>query len=135
MTIPVGELRGITPEIAGKLKNLGIKDSDDLIAQCKTPKQRSDFAKKAEVDAKALMELCNRADLVRIKGVAGAYSDLLEEAGVDTVKELAGRVPANLQAKLAEVSAAKKGTGRVPTLAMVEDWVAEAKTLPKALEY
>jgi hypothetical protein len=33
---------------------------------------------------------------MRINGVAGQFSELLEAAGVDTVKELKHRVPANL---------------------------------------
>lgn len=42
----------------------------------------------AGVAVEAMLELANRADLARIKGIAGVYSDLLEEAGVDTIKEL-----------------------------------------------
>ena len=82
-----------------------------------------------------VLELANRSDLIRIKGVAGAFCDLLENAGVDTVKELSGRVPANLQVKLAEVSEKMKLSHRTPTLEMVTDWVTQAKALPKTLEY
>jgi hypothetical protein len=66
---------------------------------------------------------------MRINGVGSEFSDLLENSGVDSVKELATRVPANLQAKMAEVNEAKKLTRRTPNLAEVEKWVAEAKTL------
>jgi predicted flap endonuclease-1-like 5' DNA nuclease len=73
--------------------------------------------------------------VIEIKGVAGAFSDMLENAGVDTVKELAGRVPENLQAKLAEVNEKMKLSQRTPTIDMVADWVKQAKVLPKTLEY
>jgi predicted flap endonuclease-1-like 5' DNA nuclease len=73
--------------------------------------------------------------LSRVKGVAGVYSDLLEQAGVDTVKELAGRRPDNLHAKMVEVNKEKNLTGRLPTSEMVESWVAQAKELPKFLTY
>ena len=44
------------------------------------------------------------ADLFRIKGVGEEYSDLLEEAGVDTVAELATRNADNLHAKILEIN-------------------------------
>jgi len=77
----------------------------------------------------------NIADLFRIKGVGEEYSDLLEEAGVDTVVELSKRVPEHLHAKVVEVNEAKKLVRVVPTLAMIESWIAEAKTLPRKIEY
>jgi predicted flap endonuclease-1-like 5' DNA nuclease len=82
-----------------------------------------------------LLELVNRADLARIKGVSGVYSDLLEEAGVDTVKELATRRPDNLHAKLLQTNEAKQLTQRPPAAAQVEDWVEQAKALPKLVSY
>jgi predicted RecB family nuclease len=72
---------------------------------------------------------------MRIKGVGEEYSDLLEAAGVDTVKELATRNPGNLHKAMLETNAAKKLVRRDPSLAEVEAWVREAKTLPAVLSY
>jgi predicted flap endonuclease-1-like 5' DNA nuclease len=77
----------------------------------------------------------NLADLMRIKGVGEEYSDLLEEAGVDTVKELKLRKPENLYKTMIEVNQAKKLVRRVPTLKEVEQWVAEAGKLPPVVTY
>ncbi len=74
-------------------------------------------------------------DLYRIKGIGSEYSELLEASGVDTVKELKNRVPANLEKKMTEVNTQKKLTRRVPTLAMVTDWIEQAKKLPAGVEY
>jgi hypothetical protein len=63
------------------------------------------------------------------------FSDLLENAGVDTVKELATRNAANLHAKLLETNAAMQLTQRMPTAEQVTDWIAQAKELPKYLSY
>jgi len=125
----------MTEDLAAKFVAAGIKNSDDLLAQLKTAKERKEAAGKIGIDPKVVLELANRADLIRIKGVAGAFSDLLENAGVDTGKELAGRVPENLQAKLAEVNEKMKLAHRTPTVEMVKDWVTQAKELPKILEY
>lgn len=87
------------------------------------------------VQARTILELANRAVLSRVWGIAGVYSDLLEQAGVDTVKELAARNPNNLHAKLVELNAQKRLTGRVPPKNFVKRWIAEAKDLPGSLKY
>lgn len=99
------------------------------------PAGRKELAALCGCDVKIVLELCNRADLARIKGISGVYSDLLEEAGVDTVKELATRRPDNLHAKINETNDQKQLTQRPLTLDQVEDWVGQAKALPKVLHY
>jgi hypothetical protein len=64
-------------------------------------------------------------------GGAGAR----KAAGVDTVPELARRSPSELAKKMAEAGKARKLTRRMPSEAEVGKWVAQAKTLPAALEY
>jgi predicted flap endonuclease-1-like 5' DNA nuclease len=82
-----------------------------------------------------ILEWVNLADLLRIKGLGEEFSDLLEEAGVDTVPELAQRNPENLHQKMVEVNEAKNLVRRVPGLAQVTDWVAQAKELPRVITY
>ena len=74
------------------------------------------------------------ADLFRINGVGEEYSDLLEASGVDTVVELSKRIPANLHAKLLKVNAEKNLVRRPPALSEVEQWVQEAKNLPRRIQ-
>jgi predicted flap endonuclease-1-like 5' DNA nuclease len=77
----------------------------------------------------------NRADLMRVKGIGEEYSDLLEAAGVDTVKELRNRRPTNLLKRMVDANKKKKLVRRLPTEAMVERWVAQAKELPPVVRY
>lgn len=135
MAISIGKLRGMSVEVAAKLKEQGISNSDQLLEAARTSAGRKTLAEQAGVESRVILGLANRADLARVRGIAGVFSDLLEQAGVDTVKELAARNPDNLQAKLAEVNAEKKLAGRAPNLSMVKDWVGQAKELPKLLEY
>jgi uncharacterized membrane protein HdeD (DUF308 family)/predicted flap endonuclease-1-like 5' DNA nuclease len=107
----------------------------DLLSRGKTPMERAALARDLGVDSQKILTYLNLADLQRINGVGVVYAYLLEESGVDTVKELATRNPANLTAKMTEVNAVKSITKRVPPQGEVEKWVAEAKTLPPALEY
>jgi predicted flap endonuclease-1-like 5' DNA nuclease len=127
------DIEGIGPVMAAKLAEAGVKTTGGLLKAGGTAAGRKTLAEATEIDAKKLLEWVNRADLMRIRGVGSQYSDLLEEAGVDTVKELGVRRPDNLHAKMLEINAAKKLVRRPPTLANVEAWVAEAKTLPAAV--
>lgn len=135
MSTPVQQLKGASETIVEALRAQGFTTNEQLVEAAATPEQRKQLAADCQCEAKDLLELANRADLARIKGVSGVYSDLLENAGVDTVKELATRNAANLHAKLEETNAALQLAGREPTAAQVEDWVAQAKDLPKHLSY
>lgn len=128
-------LRGASADLVEKLKGLDVTDSNRLVEAAATPAQRKTLASSCGCDTKTILELANRADLARIKGISGVYSDLLENAGVDTVKELATRNAANLHAKLVETNDAMQLTQRVPTAEQVAQWVEQAKALPKLLKY
>ena len=132
---PVIEVEGIGPVYGKKLNDAGIKNTDQLLNACKTKVMRLKLAADSGIDESHILRFANMVDLFRIHGVGSEYADLLEASGVDTVKELATRNPANLTAKMAEVNNEKKLVRRIPTAKMVEKWVNEAKTLPGALEY
>ena len=132
---PVIEVEGIGPVYGKKLNDAGIKNTDQLLNACKTKAMRLKLAADSGIDESHILRFANMVDLFRIHGVGSEYADLLEASGVDTVKELATRNPANLTAKMAEVNNEKKLVRRIPTEKMVGKWVNEAKTLPGALEY
>lgn len=81
------------------------------------------------------MEWANHADLFRTKGIGSEYADFLEGAGVDSSSELALRKAINLAKKMEEVNAVKKLVRRTPTESIVEDWIAQAKKLPKVITH
>ena len=135
MAVPIIKLRGMSNQLEAQLKSRGIFNSDQLLDAARTPAGRKALAEYAAVETRVILELANRSDLARVKGIGGVFSDLLEHAGVDTVKELATRRSDNLYAKLIEINAQQKLTGRAPTQNAVESWVAQAKTLPAVLEY
>lgn len=131
----IEEIEGIGAEYGAKLEAAGVTTVEALLERGASAKGRGDLAEATGLTASRILEWVNRADLMRIKGVGSEYSDLLEASGVDTVKELAQRVPANLHAKMTEVNEAKKLVRAMPALSQVETWVAEAKTLPGVVTY
>lgn len=135
MGISIKKLRGIDEVLAEKLSSKGLATSDKFLDVAKAVAGRKELAKACDVDVKVILELANRADLARVKGVAGVFGDLLEAAGVDTVKELATRRPDNLHAKILQVNADKSVAGRNPTEKDVISWVSQAKELPPTLVY
>jgi len=135
MTTPLKDLRGASTSLVEALTAEGITDNEAFVDAAAAPDQRKSLAARCDTDVSTILELANRADLARINGVSGVYSDLLENAGVDTVKELATRNPANLHQKLVETNDAMQLTQRPPTAAQVEAWIAQAKDLPKLLSY
>jgi len=136
MNMPkIEDIEGIGPVYAKKLSDVGVKTVAQLLKVGAGAKGRDELAEKAGIDRKLILEWVNHADLYRIKGVGQEYSDLLEEAGVDTVVELATRKPENLHAKIQEVNAAKKLVRRPPSAKMVADWVHQAKDLPRVVTH
>jgi len=128
-------VEGIGPVYAQQLKEAGIRSTDALLAAGATPEGRKDIAAKTGIGDALILRWVNHVDLFRIKGVGEEYSDLLEVAGVDTVVELAQRVPANLYAKLVEVNQAEKRVRKLPTEKQVKDWIKQAKKLPRKISY
>lgn len=135
MPYNVRRIEGIGEVYAGKLEEIGIRTTDALLEQADTPQKRQALAERLGISEKLILEWANLADLFRIKGVGEEYSDLLEEAGVDTVVELAQRNPEHLHAKLVEVNAQKRLVRRLPSLREVTSWVEQAKSLPRVLQY
>ncbi len=129
------DIEGIGPKFAEMLEAAGVKTTENLLEVAGSAKGRKDLSIKANIDEHKILEWVNRADLMRVKGVASEFSDLLEAAGVDTVKELATRRADNLHAKLLETNEAKKLVRRTPTAGEVEAWIADAKTLPQAVTH
>ncbi|MEI6510357.1 MAG: DUF4332 domain-containing protein, partial [bacterium] len=125
------EIEGVGEVYAQKLKEAGIDTTDELLEKGATPKGRKEIAAHAGISDKLILEWVNHVDLFRVKGVGSEYADLLEEAGVDTIPELAQRKADHLLEKMTAVNDTKKLVRRLPTLDQVENWIRQAKELPR----
>lgn len=135
MSYKIIEIEGIGDAYARKLEDAGVKTTDDLLKRAATPKGREALAEETGISPKLILKWANHSDLFRIKGVAGQFAELLEAAGVDTVKEFRHRVAANLQPKLVEVNEAKNLCNRVPSVAELEKMIVQAKEMEPAISY
>jgi predicted flap endonuclease-1-like 5' DNA nuclease len=128
-------VEGIGDVYSQKLKDAGVRSVEDLLKKGSSPAGRKEIAEKTGISDQLVLEWVNHCDLFRIKGVGEEYSDLLEEAGVDTVPELAQRNPANLFAKMDETNKEKKLVRKMPVESQVADWIEQAKRLPRIITY
>lgn len=135
MSYTIEHIEGIGGAYGTKLREAGIASTSALLKAAAEPKGRQQLAQQTGIDPARILHWANMADLMRIKGVGKQYAELLEAAGVDTVKELKTRNAANLAKRMAEVNAQKKLTRAVPAESMVARWVVEAGTMPPLLTY
>ncbi len=126
---------GVTASEIAALKTAGIKTAAALLEAAKTPKGRKELAKASGLDPKRILELANKADRMRVKGLGQEYADLLRAVGVDTVRELKYRNPAKLAEAMAQANGKRKLVRLVPTEKAVGRWVEDAKKLPPKISY
>jgi predicted flap endonuclease-1-like 5' DNA nuclease len=131
----LSKVEGIGEVYAQKLRATGITTTQALLEKGASPQGRTEIAEKTGISERLILEWVNHVDLFRIKGVGEEYSDLLEEAGVDTVPELAQRNPEHLHQNLVAVNQEKKLVRQLPTRSQVSDWIEQAKRLPRVITY
>ena len=126
----IEEIEGIGPAYVEKLRQAGVKSTEEILKRACDRKGRQELAEATGLDASLIFTWVNMADLFRIKGIGAEYAELLKKSGVDTVKELRNRNPENLLAKMTEINSAGRQLVRtLPSLKMVESWVTLAKEL------
>jgi len=135
MSYSIAELDSIQPGIAIKLRSLGIRTTSKLLEAARNPKGRKLLAERTGLSPQCLLRVANFADKMRIKGIGEDYAELLEVAGVDTVRELKYRNPANLAKRLAEVNKGLKLVRALPSEKVVLRWIETAKKLPIKISY
>jgi predicted flap endonuclease-1-like 5' DNA nuclease len=135
MSRAVHTIEGIGPHYAQVLKGIGISTTEQLLRAGSTSKGRAELCRKTGLSGKLILKWVNMCDLFRVRGVASQYAELLEAAGVDTVKELRNRNPENLTEAMSNVNTEKKRVRMLPNNKQVSGGVEQAKTLQPAVTY
>ncbi|MBP3202216.1 MAG: DUF4332 domain-containing protein [Bacteroidales bacterium] len=135
MAYKIIDIQGIGPVYAEKLIAVGIETVDQLLEKGKDAKGRAALEEATGIRHDLILTWVNHADLFRVKGVGPQFSELLEAAGVDTVKELRNRNAANLAAKMLEVNEAKHLCKRTPVEKEIQKYIDAAKELEPVVTY
>lgn len=135
MSEKIQAIEGIGPHYAQILINAGIRTTRALLEAGAAPGGRQQLAEKTGINEAMILKWVNMCDLFRIKGVGSQYAELLEAAGVDTVKELRNRNHENLAATMQEVNSAKQLVRQVPAANRVADWIDQARHLDPMISH
>ena len=135
MSYKIIDIEGIGEAYAPKLQAEGIETVEQLLDRCAAPAGRKELAEKTGISEKLILRWTNHADLFRINGIGPQFAELLEVAGVDTVKELRHRVAANLAAKVAEINEDRHLCGRVPVESEIQRMIDQAKEMEARMTY
>ncbi len=135
MAKKIEDIEGVGPAYGAKLRAAGCRSVGHLLDMGCTKQGRKKIAEKTGLSESNILKWVNHADLFRVKGVASQYAELLECAGVDTVKELRNRNADNLAAAMADINKAKRLVRNVPSAKVVAGWVAQAKILAPMVKH
>jgi predicted RecB family nuclease len=135
MSYPITDIDGIHGDVATVLKSAGIRSTERLLEAARTVKGRKTLAEKTGFGEKQLLAWANVADRMRVKGISKEYAELLQAAGVDTVKELKYRNPQNLARAMADANRKRKLVRLLPSEKVVKRWIESAKLLPLKITY
>jgi predicted RecB family nuclease len=135
MSYPLTHIEGLDVEEINSLKGIGIRTTERLLEEAKSPKGRAVIAAKTAISEKRLLTFANACDHLRINGMGPGYVVLLREVGVDTVRELRYRKPENLVSAMAEANRKKKLVRLLPSEKLVVRWIDHAKKLALKITY
>ena len=131
----IDAIEGMSHAEATKLRKARVRTTEALLKTASTRSGRKELSAKTGIPDKQILQWVNRADLMRVKGIGSEYADLLEVAGVDTIRELRRRNPANLLETLVVLNTRKRLVRRLPTEGMVSGWIDEAKAVNPTVTY
>jgi Domain of unknown function (DUF4332) len=135
MSYPLTDIEGVDATVAAALKSAGVRSTARLLEAAKDPKGRKALAGTSGLTEKQLLCFANSADRMRIKGMAKEYADLLQAAGVDTVRELTYRNPKRLAQSMADANKKRKLVRLLPSEKLIDRWIDHAKKLPPKIKY
>lgn len=135
MSYPITDIEGIDGDNAATLKSVGIRSTERLLEAARTVKGRKVLAEKTGFDEKQLLCWANVADRMRIRGISKEYAELLQAAGVATVKELRYRSPAKLAQAMADANKKRKMVRLLPSETVVGRWIENAQMLELKIKY
>jgi len=135
MAYRIDEIEGIGPANKAKLEAAGVSNTDQLLEKAASKAGRKALAAETGIDEKRILTFVNLADLMRVKGIGKQFAELLQAAGVDTIKELRTRKAANLAAAVAATNAEKKLAKSVPSESQIEGFIEAAKALEPSVTH
>lgn len=131
----IADFPGIAKDIADKLENAGIKNTEKLFDFVKTKLERQKLAEKSGINENDILELTKLTDLSRIKWVGVTFARMLYEIGVDTVEKASKADPVDLHEKINRMNRDHLVYKGQIGLNDIRIFVNAAKEVPLEIEY
>lgn len=135
MGYPIAEIEGIGTTFAEKLSAAGVRTTDDLLEKAGSRSGRASLAEATGIEGKRILSWVNLADLMRVKGIGKQFSELLHAAGIDSIKELRTRNPANLATAVKEANERRQVSRTVPAESQIAEMIENAKAMEPAVSH
>lgn len=130
----VRNFRGVNPEDIAKLEAQYIENIDQMLDAGRTPRLRQALADQTGLSLDVLLEYVTLSDLARLGAVRSVRARLYNDAGL-TPEIIATWDPEELHAMLVEFTNLTKFDGIAPLPKEVRNLVADARSLPKLVQY
>ena len=117
-------LRGITPDECRRLRNRGIRNTNQLLHATTLEIDRDTIAQRTGISAPRLLEFANQCAMLEVSGVE-AYLPVLRRLGITIQKALKRQDAAELYQRVVEAV----GFGAAPAPTQVEYWVSQARSI------
>jgi predicted RecB family nuclease len=106
-----------------ELPRVGITTLDDLLSRTKEKKELDELALRLLVPKEIFVQWIEKARLVQVKALGIKNLRLLEDAGINSISDLAKEDPGKLYEKIREFSPSTS----IPTKAKIRIWIREAR--------
>jgi hypothetical protein len=131
---PVEDIEGIGTGFGRRLRDVGIETTDKLLLTLLDAKGLARVREACEIDEKTAMSWATMADLLRIPGVGGQWSELLWRCDIENVQTLARQQAGPLLEQMKIVNADEHRVPELPGETRVQHWIAEAARTPVVLD-
>ncbi len=129
------DFRDVQSDHAAALAVLGVEDTAKMLELGKTPKLRTELAKKTGLDVKVIEEFVKLSDLARIQGLKGIRARLYHDAGFDKLEKLRKVKPDELL-RITREFIERTGFDGIPPLPKeAQNAIESARTLPDIIEW
>jgi len=129
---PINIMKGVPSEYIEQIQAQGVKYTQQLLERGKTPQQREELAQQSNVPVQTIHSLVGRADLMRLRGVGGDLSLLLQEAGILSCRSFQEQDAERLHKRLAELHIGRRIAYHAPSKAQVRSWMNESRELAQS---
>ena len=131
----IEKIEGVGPKYGEILRASGIVTSKGMLKEGAYPAGRKVISEKTGIGCAKILKWVNLCDLSRVYGISTQYSELLEIAGVDTIKELGNRNALNLYKEMKAINTDKEIVRKIPGITDVQMWIEQAKSINLAVHY